>query len=235
MKCMKQWQIGGALLLALGCGPGDQPTERRPLQHTQDSLSYAVGVFLGQTYREQGVSLDPARLQEGLQDALTEGPPRLPDSLVQGLVQRLEAQAQQRQQARLARHATENLAAARAFLANNRSQPGIIERPSGLQYRVLAPGSGAPPTLANEVRLWFQGHLLDGTRIDDADRLGGEVVLRVDEVLPGWSEALIRMAPGARWELFVPPHLAYGERGRSPLVPPQALVIFELELREIVR
>jgi FKBP-type peptidyl-prolyl cis-trans isomerase FklB len=223
------------LMLGMSCATKAPTPTTLPLSNTQDSLSYAVGVFLGDSYRDQQIDLDPDLIYQGLQDAMGQQPQQLSDSLAGQLIARLEAQTSRRQQERLARQAAENLASARSFLENNRRQDSIQELSSGLQYRILKAGTGASPTLDNEVRIAYRGHLLDGTELDRSDRHGGSVIIRVDEVIPGWSEAITRMKPGGRWRLFIPPKLAYGEQGRSPLVPPQSLLIFELELQEIVR
>lgn len=223
------------LMLVCGCASEASPTDNLPLGSSRDSASYAVGIFLGDNYREQRIDLDPALIYQGLQDAMAQHPQRLSDSLAQLLIERLEAETNRRQQEDLARQAAENLAAARSFLDQNRRRDSITELSSGLQYRVLQPGIGASPTLDNEVRIAYEGRLLDGTVFDHSDRHGGSLIIPVDEVIPGWIEALTRMKPGERWELFIPPKLAYGERGRSPMVPPQSLLIFELELQEIVR
>jgi FKBP-type peptidyl-prolyl cis-trans isomerase FklB len=219
----------------MACGSGDTSQEPAPLTSALDSVSYAVGVFLGDSYRQQEIALDPGQIYRGLNDAMTGRPQMIDDSLVRLLINRLEAETAHRQQEQLSRQAAENLSAARAFLETNRRRDSVIELASGLQYRVLKPGTGASPTLDNEVRINYQGRLLDGTRFDQSARYGSPVVMHVDEVIPGWTEALTRMKPGARWELYIPPKLAYGAQGRSPLVPPQALLIFEVELLEIVR
>lgn len=227
--------LGLWLILGCGCASEASPTDQPPLSSSRDSTSYAIGVFLGDNYREQNIDLDPTLIYQGLQDAMAQQPQRIGDSLAQWLIERLEAQTSRRQQERLARQAAENLAAARSFLDQNRRKDAIIELSSGLQYRVLQPGTGASPTLDNEVRIAYEGRLLDGTVFDHSDRHGGSLIISVDEVIPGWIEALTRMKPSERWELFIPPKLAYGEQGRSPMVPPQSLLIFELELQEIVR
>jgi len=223
------------LMWLCGCASEASPTEPLPLSSSRDSVSYAVGIFLGDNYREQNIDLDPALIHQGLRDAMAQHPQQLSDSLATLLIERLEAETNRRQQERLARQAAENLAAARSFLDRNRRQDSIEELSSGLQYRVLQSGTGASPTLDNEVRIAYEGRLLDGTVFDHSDRHGGSLVIRIDEVIPGWIEALTRMKPGERWELFIPPKLAYGEQGRGPMVPPQSLLIFELELQEIMR
>lgn len=200
-----------------------------------DSVSYAVGIFLGENYRTQEVTLNPDLIYEGIQHGMADHPRLIDDSLTRQLITKLEEETRRRQEERMSRLAAENMAAARAFLEENRTRDSITELPSGLQYRILKAGTGASPTLNNEVLLTYEARLLDGTVFDQSERTGGSVVLRVDEVIRGWTEALTNMKPGARWELYIPPDLAYGEKGRIPLVPPQSLLIFKIELIEILR
>jgi FKBP-type peptidyl-prolyl cis-trans isomerase len=124
--------------------------------------------------------------------------------------------------------ATKNQAAAEAFLATNKNNPGVITLPDGLQYRVITNGTGATPAPDDIVTIRYRGWLLDGTVFDNTFKLGHPVQVMVSNAIPGWTEALQKMKVGSRWQLFVPPQLAYGKR--RPALPSDAVLIFEIDL-----
>ena len=128
-----------------------------------------------------------------------------------------------------------NLKEAKEFLAKNKTRPGVKEFPSGLQYQVLKEGSGESPSADDTVVVNYQGSLLDGTIFDDSARRGRPARFVVKRVIKGWQEALTHMKPGDKWRIFIPPQLAYGERGRRPLIGPNALLVFEVELVSVER
>ncbi|MBS0365082.1 MAG: FKBP-type peptidyl-prolyl cis-trans isomerase [Proteobacteria bacterium] len=125
-----------------------------------------------------------------------------------------------------------NHKAAAHFLAENGKRPGIITTASGLQYKVLSDGHGDSPKSSDEVTVNYRGTLLDGTEFDSSYKRGEPATFQVDRVIPGWTEALGLMKPGAKWQLFIPPHLAYDMRTRPP-IPPGSLLIFDVELLSI--
>ena len=130
--------------------------------------------------------------------------------------------------------AGKNRAAAREFLDRNAKQPGILTMPSGLQYRVLAAGdpNGKAPGPTDQVTVRYRASLADGTEFDRSDTHGQPATFRVSSVFKGWQEAFLAMKPGAKWQLFVPPDLGYGNN-TPPMVPPGALLVYELELLKV--
>lgn len=221
------------LITIIGAGCTSPNPSPPTLQTQQDSLSYAIGVMLAKNYSAEQVSLSPHMLALGLEDQQNKGGLVLSDTLISALISGLEAQlTAQREQARLAL-ASKNLAQSRRFLTQNRSQPDIQELPSGIQYRILEAGNGAIPRLTNSVRVTYS----EAIRVNNAfqELTAGTGTFALQEVIPGWADALIHMKPGARWELYVPPQLAYGEAGRGDKIPPNALLKFDLTLHEIVR
>jgi FKBP-type peptidyl-prolyl cis-trans isomerase len=136
-----------------------------------------------------------------------------------------------RQAATAAREqARSNLEAGRSFLARNRGREGVIALASGLQYEILEAGSGPHPDPTSRVTVHYRGTLLDGTEFDSSYGRGEPAIFGLDHVIAGWREALPLMPEGAKWKLFVPPDLAYGERGAGPRIPPNATLVFEVEL-----
>jgi len=129
--------------------------------------------------------------------------------------------------------AVKNKEAGDTFLATNAHAPGVKTLPSGLQYRVITEGKGRTPTAASTVKTHYRGKLLDGTEFDSSYKRGEPAVFPVTGVNSGWTEALQLMKEGSKWELFIPAHLAYGEQGAGGVIPPNATLVFEVELLEI--
>jgi FKBP-type peptidyl-prolyl cis-trans isomerase FklB len=123
-----------------------------------------------------------------------------------------------------------NKKAGDAFLFENKKKEGVVTLPSSLQYTVLAAGSGKTPQKTDSVTVHYRGTLIDGTEFDSSISRGQPATFKVDGVIAGWTEALQLMKPGAKWRLFIPPGLAYGERGSPPRIPPNSTLIFEVEL-----
>jgi FKBP-type peptidyl-prolyl cis-trans isomerase len=119
------------------------------------------------------------------------------------------------------------------FLAKNAEKDGVIERPSGLQYRVIKEGTGTKPGFRDQVTVNYRGTLIDGTEFDSSYKRGKPASFQLNRVIKGWTEGLALMQEGAKWELFIPPELAYGERGAGQLIGPDETLIFEVELIKV--
>ncbi len=128
-----------------------------------------------------------------------------------------------------------NARAGQVFLKENGARPGVITTDSGLQYRILQPGTGARPSADDRVRVHYRGTLLDGTQFDSSFDRGEAAVFPVSRLIPGWTEALQLMKEGGRWELYIPSGLAYGKKSPSSAIPPSSTLVFELELLAIER
>jgi len=137
------------------------------------------------------------------------------------------------QQERMKKEGAANLAESNAFLEENKKKEGVKVLPSGLQYKVLQEGSGRTPAETDQVKTQYRGTFINGDEFDSSYKRGEPAQFRVNGVIKGWTEALLLMKEGAKWQLFVPPDLAYGERGR-PSIPPNSMLIFEIELVEVV-
>jgi FKBP-type peptidyl-prolyl cis-trans isomerase FklB len=189
----------------------------------KNAVSYSLGVSMGAQLRSNFVApeaVNSERLAQGVRDALS------------GKVQMSETH--QKNIASLVRSSFEGAAdanhrAAAAFLAENGKKPGVTTTASGLQYKVLTAGSGESPKPTDEVTVNYRGTLLDGTQFDSSYDRGQPASFPVGGVIPGWTEALQLMKPGAKYRLFVPPQLAYDLRSRPP-IPPGALLLFDVEL-----
>jgi FKBP-type peptidyl-prolyl cis-trans isomerase FklB len=124
----------------------------------------------------------------------------------------------------------ENKKAGEAFLAQNKGKQGVVTLPSGLQYKILKAGNGKKPTENDTVECNYRGTLINGTEFDSSYRRGQPATFGVGQVIPGWREALQLMPVGSKWELYVPPDLAYGERGAGRDIGPNSTLVFEVEL-----
>ncbi len=187
------------------------------------SPSYSLGVSMGDQLHSTGVSaesVNSAQLAQGVRDALS-GKATITDADREN-VQKMIQGAQ-------AAKAEVNHRAAAKFLAENGKKPDVVTTASGLQYRVLAPGAGAQPKPTDEVTVNYTGKLLDGTEFDSSYKRGQPAVFTLNHVIPGWSEGVGLMKAGSKFELFVPPSLAYDLRSPPP-IPPGSLLIFTVEL-----
>jgi FKBP-type peptidyl-prolyl cis-trans isomerase FklB len=210
-----------------------QAADKLELKDQKDKESYSLGYQFGETLKMQGIDLDLDVYNAALRDALAgKGPQMSPDdmhSTVMGLRQRV-AVAQQKA---LKEQGDKNLAEGKVFLAENGKKKEVKTLPSGLQYKVLTEGKGKTPTKSDIATVHYRGTFMNGTEFDSSISMGQPATFKVDGVIPGWTEALQLMKEGAKWQLFIPPELAYGERGMPPRIPPQSTLIFEVELISI--
>ncbi len=190
--------------------------------------SYSIGVSMGQQLHNAGITSDMValeRLTQGMRDALA-GKAKMSDADQENISSMIRG-------ARAAQ-GDANHAAAAAFLAENGKKKDIVTTASGLQYKVVAPGSGNSPSASDEVSVKYRGTLLDGTEFDSTAANGGKPVsFRVNGVIPGWTEALQLMKPGAKYQLFIPPKLAYDLNSPSPVIPPGSMLVFDVELLSV--
>ena len=231
-------QIGGVvglLLLLASCqqnpGAGAVPATE------MDSVSYAVGMDIARFYQKQEVSLNPEMLYQGFLAMHSGENLQLSEEAALEVIGAFQRKMQIREEERRFQMAQENAIRGEKYLEANRAAEGVVQLPSGLQYKVLESGTGASPRADNVVRVHYIGRLVDGTEFNNSRTAeqGKPLEIKVDEVIPGWTEALLMMKPGDRWELYIPPDLAYGDQGRGNSIPPNSTLIFEVELLEIVR
>lgn len=195
--------------------------------NTMDSVSYSFGVLIAQNLKNQGLEgIDPASLAQGLSDALSNGSVKIEigkaNQIVQRHMQDLEA-----------KKFAGNIEEGKKFLEENGKRAGVVTLPSGLQYEVLTPGTGAKPKATDKVTVHYTGTLLNGTVFDSSVERGEPATFGVTQVIQGWVEALQLMETGAKWKLFIPHDLAYGERGAGSDIGPFSTLIFEVELLKI--
>src|SRR5579884_24227 len=198
----------------------------------QDKLSYAIGMSIAHSLKNQGVDVKSALVAKGLQDVLNGTKPLMSDTDAQATLGKArEAMMQKAEQEKQA-EATKDKQEGDAFLAANKTKPGVVTLPDGLQYKILTAGTGPKPTASDEVVCEYKGTFIDGKEFDSSASHGGPATFPVNGVIKGWTEALQMMPVGSKWELFVPSNLAYGEAGNRG-IPPNSTLIFEVELKSI--
>jgi FKBP-type peptidyl-prolyl cis-trans isomerase FklB len=208
------------------------------LRTEMDKVSYAIGTQLGQNFKNQGVDIKIGPLLRGLSDAMAGKPPALTQEEIKKVMADFSKQMMAKRQEQQKAEAAKNLAAGRAFLEANKSKEGVKVLPSGLQYKILKEGTGKSPTAENTVKTHYSGRLIDGTEFDSSYKRGKPAEFPVKGVIKGWTEALQLMKEGGKWQLFIPPDLAYGEKGNprgSGGIPGNSTLIFEVELIEILK
>ena len=204
--------------------------ENQTLKSQKEKISYIIGMDIGNNFKRQGVEIDPDILIRGLKDALSAAKPQLSEPEVREVMTAFEKEMKAKQEEFRKQAGEKNKIEGEKFLAENKSKEGVQTLPSGLQYKVIKPGTGKKPKLADTVTAHYRGTLVDGTEFDSSHRRGQPASFPVSGVIRGWTEALQLMEEGAKWQLFIPPNLAYGERGAGPQIAPNATLIFEVEL-----
>jgi len=199
----------------------------------KDKFSYALGMNISQGMKAQNLDIDLALLLRGLSDAHSGSPTLLtPQEMATVLTNaRQEMQTRQLEQQKMA--GEKNKRDGEAFLAKNKSRPGVVTLPSGLQYEVITPGTGASPKATDTVTTHYRGTLIDGTEFDSSYKRNEPASFPVNGVIKGWTEALQLMKVGAKWKLFIPADLAYGEQQRGGQITPNSVLVFDLELLAI--
>jgi FKBP-type peptidyl-prolyl cis-trans isomerase FklB len=216
------------LALSTGLAAADEPT---PLT-LPERYSYTMGVRLGELLKGQGIGeLDVDAFAAAIDDVLSGRPARLSEEQMREAVA-----AQQRVLAgQRAQRAQANLQAGQAFLANNAGRPDVVVLQSGLQYQVLAQGTGAQASAQDVVRVHYHGTRIDGSVFDSSVERGEPAQFSLVAVVPGFREAISNMRVGDHWRVYLPSTLAYGERGAGTDIGPNEALIFEIQLLEVVR
>lgn len=201
------------------------------LKTEKDKISYAIGVDMGTTLRAQSIDVNPEILALGLKDGINNGQILLTPQEIGTTLANLQKQIITKREADFKALAEQNKRAGETFLQANKTKPGVVSLPSGLEYKIITPGTGALPTDKDNVTVHYAGNLPNGQEFDSSYKRGKPAQFPVAEVIPGWSEALRLMKVGATWEIYVPSNLAYGERGlpNGPIGPNQTLV-FKINL-----
>lgn len=227
------WAQGGT------AGTAQKPAAKKPgattgaakpaalvLKDEKDKLSYALGLSMGTNSKENLIDVNPAVVLQGLKDGLSGKKPLMTADEMQATLTKMQADVK-------VKRAAANLKEGSEFLAANKTKPGVVALPSGLQYKIITEGTGPKPTAEDTVVCNYRGTLIDGKEFDSSYKRGEPASFPVGRVIKGWTEALQLMPVGSKWQLFIPAELAYRDRGAGPDIGPNATLIFEVELISI--
>ena len=203
--------------------------EKSPqLKDQKDKVSYSIGMQIGFNLARQKVDVNPDILVAGIKDSLANKPQLTPDQVKEVMAQ-FEKDMEQKQKDL----GEKNKIAGTKFLEENKTKPGVKTTASGLEYKVEKEGTGPQPKPTDMVTVNYRGTLIDGTEFDSSYKRGQPATFPVNGVIKGWTEALQLMKKGAKYQLFIPSSLAYGERAMGPDIGPNSTLIFEVELMDV--
>jgi FKBP-type peptidyl-prolyl cis-trans isomerase FkpA len=226
MRLDRSVVVASAVLVAAACTKGG---ESAPLATLGDSASYSIGMNMGQSVREVRDEIQLDQLIQGLRDAAEGRTGRLTHQDAQRVLMAYGQEVQQRQTKVRQARADSNASAGEAYRAENAKRPGVTVTPSGLQYEVLKAADGPKPKPTDVVQVHYRGTLIDGKEFDSSQG-GDPVSFTVNQVIPGWTEALQLMSVGSKYRFVIPPEIGYGAQGSGPDIGPNATLIFEVEL-----
>jgi len=204
--------------------------DESPLVDDAAKINYSVGYQIGSDFQHQEIEVRPEAVIQGIRDAMGGDEALMSSTEMRRTMAELgEKVAEQKKQRKLDA-LNKRLEESRRFHAENAKKPGVVTTASGLQYRVNKEGRGNSPQKEDKVLVHYAGQLLDGSVFDSSYKRGKPTSFQVDQVIKGWTEALLMMKQAAHWQLFIPPELAYGEAGAGADIPPNSTLIFEVEL-----
>jgi len=232
----------------MGTSPTTQPglvpataPSTQPVRNLYQDAGYGIGYDLGKNITESKIAIDTDKIIEGLRDCLAGKDSQItPQQFQMAMTQvQMEMQARQeeiaKEQAKVAAvEAEKNGAAGAAFRAENGKKPGIVTTASGLQVETIKEGTGAVPKATDTVKVHYTGKLIDGKTFDSSVDRGEPVSFPLDGVIKGWTEGLQQMKVGGKAKLVIPAEIAYGPEGAGATIPPNATLVFDVELLEIV-
>lgn len=228
---MRQHRLAAAValvgLVISGCDQHAKESAQLKLDTPAEKASYGLGLNMGKNLVQEGIEgVSPKAVALGLEDALGKKEAKVPDQQLMEAFTALQARAEEHRK----QVAQANAETGKKFLADNGKRDGVTTTDSGLQYQVLKKADGAQPKDTDLVTVHYEGKLIDGTVFDSSIKRGKPIDLPVNGVIPGWTEALKLMHVGEKYKIFVPANLAYGFQSPSPEIPPNSVLIFELEL-----
>lgn len=205
------------------------------LKTTTQKASYALGSDIAKNFVQQGVEIDSKALLAGMEDIINNNKLQLSAKEMQQAVLDVKKQILAKIEKENAVKGEKNLKKGTAFLTKNKTKKGVKTLDSGLQFIVKKEGKGNFATEDDHLTAHYRGTLIDGTEFDSSYTRGTPIEFQMSNVIKGWGEALKKMQPGAKWQIFVPSHLAYGKKGAGKLIGPNETLIFDIELLTVAK
>ena len=202
----------------------------KELKSRKDSISYAIGCNIGNSFKSQQLDIDVDLLAQAIKDIVAGSKVKMPEDKVAACLQSFQQEMTSKMQEKMKRENDKNDLDGQNFLAENKKKEGVKVTESGLQYQVIKEGTGEIPKSTDKVTVHYVGTLLGGKEFDSSIKRGQPATFPVTGVIPGWTEALQLMKVGSKWDLWIPSKLAYGERGAGADIPPGSMLHFEVEL-----
>lgn len=222
------------MTIVCACSQG-QKARNVEIKSAMDSVSYAIGADIGNNLKRGKIdSLNIDIVAMGLQDGL-DSAMKLDETTMRQVMQAFMMKMQTKRQAEEQAKGEENRLAGEKFLAENGKRPGVVTTPSGLQYEIVTAGTGAKPTAEDVVSVHYHGTFTNGEMFDSSVERGEPAELPVGQWIPGFVEALQLMPVGSKWKLAIPSDLAYGPAGSGDRIPPNSVLLFDLELLKVVK
>ena len=216
-------------------GKSGNTEDGRLFTTTMDTVSYLIGNEIGSSFLTNNIEISTKALLKGIEDAMVSGDTLFSPEVTEQVMTAFQLRLQMAEMERREKLSADNRQEEETFMAQNKKDPTVMVTPSGIQYRVIIEGTGERPKSTDTVRVHYEGRFVDG-EVFDASRKHGPnpVEFPLNRVIAGWTEALQLMPVGSKYELYIPAHLAYGERGQAG-IPPAKMLIFTVELIAIVR
>lgn len=218
---MKKIVIITVVALAFASCDTQKQMEKAEVKTKEDSLSYAFGISIGDNLQKDSIELDPVMLGKALYDLKNEEALMTAEEANQAIQSFFQEKEKAKHQVAIDE--------GEKFLSENAQKEGVQKTETGLQYKVIKQGTGAQPTAENQVTVHYEGRLIDGTVFDSSYERGEPATFGLNQVIPGWTEALQLMKEGGVWEIYLPHDLAYGPR-KAGQIPPYSTLIFKVEL-----
>ena len=223
---MKSLLSGVCVAAFLAYAVPGMAADKAELKTDPEKNGYSAGYDIGRSVQKQLTDIDAEAMARGLKDAMTSATPALPEEEMQQRFMTVRQESAKK-------IVEKNKKDGEAFLAKNKGAKGVKTTASGLQYKIITAGKGKSPTAEDTVTVNYRGTLIDGTEFDSSYKRNQPATFPVKGVIPGWTEALQLMKEGAKWMLYIPASLAYGERGAGQMIGPNSTLVFEVELLSI--
>ena len=229
MKNLGLAVIAVVFITAMSCEQESKSVTTKGMENSDDSISYSIGLQIGRNVKEID-DLNVDHLTQGIKDVLS-GEEKMDDEGIRGAMAKLEKKSREKELEKSKLAQAEGI----AFMEENAKKEDVQVSESGLQYKELVAGTGESPTTSDQVTVHYTGKLIDGTVFDSSVERGQPATFGLSQVIKGWTEGLQLMKVGGKAELVIPSDIGYGERGSPPKIPGNSVLVFEVELIEIVK